>query len=82
MSFLPCDAMHQCGLRSPVVSVHLSITIVYCVVMSKDILKLFSPSVSRHTITVFSIANHMATFDGRWGPPKKGVECKQRRKKM
>jgi len=50
-TFLPFDAVHKRRLCCRAMSVHLSVTFVYSVEMSKHILKLFSPS-GRPTILV------------------------------
>jgi len=54
--FLPRDAMHKRGLyrRAVCLSVRLSVTFVYCVKTSNQMINLFSPSDS-HTILVFLI---------------------------
>jgi len=59
-----CYAIALCLSICP--SVRLSVTFMYSVVLSRYILKLFSPSFS-HTILVFPLSNLMVIF--RPGPP-------------
>ena len=41
--FLPCNAMHKCGICRHAVSVRLSVTFVSCAKTNKDIFEIFLP---------------------------------------
>ena len=73
-AFLPCDAMHKCSLCCRLLSVCPSVTLVHCIKMAEDIIKLLTRTGSP-IILVFDPSSG-TQFQGellQWGRKIQGV---------